>query len=107
MSNWNDIRSDVGRAAKGAIRKTGELAEGASLRLNLKRVELRLHAAYERLGRLTYKQLKTEDSQAELISETIATIDSLRAEMSDVRRKIENAKKEKQDAKEFDEHTEE
>ncbi len=111
MANWNEIRSDVSKAAKTAIKKTGELADSASLRFNLKKIEIRLHSAYERLGRLTYKQLKSEQSQAEQISETIATIDSLRAEAATIKKKIEEAKaakeEEKQDAADADTTTEE
>lgn len=99
MANWNEIRTDVSKAAKDAVKKTGEFAENASIHLNIKRVELRLHAAFERLGRLTYKQLKADESQAELISETIATIDSLRTEMSEYKKKLDDAKKEKEESK--------
>lgn len=103
MANWNEFRADVEKAAKSAIKKTGELADSASYHINLKKLEIRLHAAYERLGRLTYKQLKSDESEAELISETIATIDSLRAEIREIRKKLDDAKKEKEENTAFDE----
>ena len=89
MANWNEIRSDVKVAANKAIKKTGELADTASIHLKIKMAEVRLSAAYEKLGKLTYKQLKLGDSQAESISETMATIDTLRADIKTLKIRLE------------------
>ena len=102
MANWNEIRSDVKVAANKAIKKTGELADTASIHLKIKMAEVRLSAAYEKLGKLTYKQLKTETSQTEAISETIATIDSLRADVKTLKIRLEEIR-ETNKAEEVDE----
>ncbi len=95
MSSWNELRSDVKDVASKAIKKTGELADTASVHLKIKMAGVRLSAAYEKLGKLTYKQLKTEESQAEAISETIAIIDSLRADVKTLKIKLEEMKEAK------------
>ena len=104
MATWNEFCSDVSRIANKAAKKTGELAHSASLRIKLENLKSKLSSSYEKLGRLTYKQLKTSVSQAEDISEVIATIDSLRAEISLVEKEIEDEKakkaQEKAEAKE-------
>ena len=92
MASWNEIRDDVTRVANKAIKKTGELADSASLHIKLKVSEAKLSKAYEKLGKLTYKQLKSGDSQAEKISEAMATIDSLRADAKTIKIKLEEAK---------------
>lgn len=94
MASWNEIRDDVSRVANKAIKKTEELADSASVHIKLKLTEKKLSSAYERLGRLTYKQLKSGESQAEKISEAIATVDSLRDELASYRKKLEEMKKE-------------
>ena len=95
MANWNEIRSDVTKVASKAIKKTGELADTASVHLKIKMAEVRLSAAFEKLGKLTYKQLKTEVSQAEAISETMATIDTLRADVKTLKIRLEEMKEAK------------
>lgn len=105
MADWNEIRSNVERAASTTIKKTGELADAASLRVKLKISSSKLAKKYEELGRLTYKQLKTTKSQAEAIAPVVAEIDELRAEMKSIHDKIEadKAAKEKQKNEDFEE----
>ena len=57
MSSFNDFCADAKRFAGKAAKKTGELAHCASLHLKLEGVKNKLCAKYEKLGRLTYKQL--------------------------------------------------
>ncbi|MBQ8140436.1 MAG: hypothetical protein IJ038_01930 [Clostridia bacterium] len=100
MANWNDIKSGVGRAANKTMKKAGELADTASLHFKLKTLNARLGDKFERLGRLTYKQLKTEISRAEEIAKVIEDIDSLREEIKALKLKIEELKKERQSSAE-------
>ena len=102
MATWNEFCSDVSRISKKAAKKTGELAHSASLHIKLENYKSKLSSSYEKLGRLTYKQLKTSVSQAEQISEVIATIDSLREDVSAVEKEIaeEKEKKAKEKAEE-------
>ncbi len=92
---WNNIKSGVERAANKTARKAGELADIASMHFKLKTANAKLCDKFERLGRLTYKQLKTEISRAEEISAVIADIDELRAEIKAMKEKIEKMKQER------------
>ena len=97
MASWNELREDVSSLANKAIKKTEELADSASLRIKVKVTETKLKGAYEKLGRLTYKQLRSGISQAEKISEAIATIDSLRDELTSYKVRLEKTNKEESD----------
>ena len=80
MANWNEIKSTVGTAAGKTLRAAGELADIAKLNIKVKALSVKLSGKFEKLGRLTYKQLKTETSYAEDIAVVIADIDQLRAD---------------------------
>ena len=99
-TNWKDIKTGVGRAANKTVKKAGELADTASLHFKLKSLNARLADKFERLGRLTYKQLKTEISHAEEIASVIDDIDSLREEIKLLKAKIESLKKERKSSAE-------
>ena len=100
MATWNEFCSDVSRIANKAAKKTGEIAHSASVRIKLEGLKSKLSSSYEKLGRLTYKQLKTSVSQAEAISEAIATIDSLRSEISSIEKTMAEEKEKKAKEKE-------
>lgn len=108
MANWEDIKTTVGRAANKTMKKAGELADTASLHFKYKTSKAKLSEKFERLGRLTYKQLKTEISHAEEIATLISDIDALREEIKLIKQKIEDAKKKDEPVDEdFEEATEE
>ena len=100
MANWNDIKIGVERAANKTIQKAGELADTASLHFKYKTAKAKLSERFEKLGRLTYKQLKAETSYAEEIAAVIADIDLLREEIKALKEKIDAQKEEKQTQKE-------
>ena len=99
MANWDNIKTTVGRAANKTVKKAGEIADSASLHFKYKTCKAKVAEKFEKLGRLTYKQLKTELSYAEEIAEVVAELDTLREEMRDIKKKIDEAKKEKEAAK--------
>lgn len=99
MANWNEIKSGVGNAANKTLKIAGELADIATLNIKLKAMSVKLSGKFEKLGRLTYKQLKTETSYAEEISTVITEIDNLREDIKTLKNDIEKAKKERQAAK--------
>ena len=92
MTKWNDIKSGVGRAADKTVKKASDLADAAALRIKLKATNVKLSEKYETLGRLTYKQLKSERSQAEAISKVIADIDELRDKAKSIKQRIDDEK---------------
>ena len=79
MANWNQIKKNLGDAAQKAKKKTGEIVDDASMQIKLKSLESKRDKLYEQLGRLTYRQLKTGESQAEKIAQTIEGLDDVRA----------------------------
>ena len=92
MSSWNEFCADARRFANKAAKKTEELAHTASLRLKLEGVKNKLSAHFEKLGRLTYKQLKSGESQAEKISKVIETIDELYENEKELQKQLDQAK---------------
>ena len=100
MATWNEFCSGVGRIANKTVKKTGEVAHSASLHIKLENCKSKLSSAYEKLGRLTYQQIKSSESQADKISEIIATIDSLREDLSAIEAKIAEDKAKKAAEKE-------
>ena len=99
MANWNNIKTNIGRAANKTVQKAGEFADTASLHFKYKTSKAKLSEKFEKLGRLTYKQLKAETSYAEAIADVIAEIDELREEIDALKAQIEKEKQERKDAK--------
>ena len=93
MASWNEFCDDARRFANKAAKKTGELAHSASLHLKLEAIKAKLSSRFETLGRLTYKQLGSGETQADKISEMIAQIDKLREEEKELKNQIAEAKK--------------
>ena len=95
MSSFNEFCTDAKRLATKAAKKTGELAHHAALLLKLEGVKNCISANFEKLGRLTYKQLKVGESQAEKIAAVMSTIDALRIEETKLKKQIDDLKKAK------------
>ena len=89
MSELNEFYKTVKSVADKAVKKTEELADIAAKHVILHRIESKLEERYENLGKLTYKQLKTGESQAERIALYIESIDKLRAERKAVQTEID------------------
>ncbi len=89
MSDWNDFYNTVKNVADKAVKKTEEFADIAAKRVRLHRLDSKLSERYETLGKLTYKQLKTGESQAERIAMYIESIDKLRIERKALQEEIE------------------
>ena len=89
MSELNEFYKTVKNVADKAVKKTEELADIAAKHVILHRIESKLEERYENLGKLTYKQLKTGESQAERIAAHIESIDKLRAERKAIQAEID------------------
>lgn len=104
MASWKEIRSNVERVAKKTINKTEEIAENASMHVKLTTLNSKRDGLYEKLGKLTYKQLKSGVEKAEEIAKVIADIDKTLDDIAKQKAKIEEAKakqaQEKQEKKE-------
>ena len=95
MADWKKIRKKVGHATNKAIEKTGELADMASMHVKLKTLEAKRKEQYAKLGKLTYRQLKSGESQAERIAPVIEELDTLQEKIRAILEEIEQAKKQK------------
>lgn len=94
MADWKQIRTNVGHATKKTIRKTEELAELTAMHVKLTTLNAKRDGMFEKLGRLTYKQLKTGETQAEAIAPVIEAIDTLNVQIAKQKAKIEKARAE-------------
>ena len=89
MANWSTVRTSVSRAASKAIHKTSEVADTASLYVKLKAAEAKLDGYYTALGKLTYRQLESGESQAAEIAPVIEHIRETKAKIRKLRNDIE------------------
>ena len=103
MADWKKIKNNIEKTATKAVRRTEEIADITVKRVKLASTEAKLEKLYEKLGRLTYKQLKSGESQAEKISEVILSIDRAREDYFARKQDIENTKKDKEEAKKQEE----
>lgn len=100
MADWKKIKSTVGRTANKAVEKTEEIADMASMHIKLKALEAKRKEQYAQLGKLTYRQIKSGESQAEKIAPVIEELDALGEKLKEVIAEIEAAKKQREEKKE-------
>ena len=86
---WKTFAKNLRTKAKKAAKKTGEATDIAVKYVRLHKMDSKLSDRYEALGRLTYKQLKTGESQAEKIALYIESIDKIRADRKALNAEIE------------------
>ena len=86
---WTAFAKKLRTKAKKAAKKTGEATDIAVKYVRLHKMDSKLSDRYEALGRLTYKQLKTGESQAEKIALYIESIDKIRADRKALNAEIE------------------
>ncbi len=92
MGNWEKIRTGISNVAGKTIRKTEEVAESATMHMRLSSLRKTRDKQFERLGRLTYKQLKTGASQAEAISKVVYDLDKTNSAITKQKALIEEHK---------------
>ena len=97
MADWKSFKLSAKKAARIAVKETGEAADIAGLHIKLKALEAKRNDEYEMLGRLTYRQLKTGISQADRIAPVISNLDDIRARIRKVNSDIEEVKRERDD----------
>ena len=102
MANWDDIKAGVGRVANKTAKKVGEIADIASMQFKVRTLTAKKNTKFEKLGKLTYKQFKSDITQAEAIAVTVNEIDEIIAQIKELKEKIEAAKKESKSADDVD-----
>ena len=93
MADWKKLKRNIGRTA---MEKTEELADMASLQIKLKTLDAKRKEQYAKLGKLTYRQIKSGESQAEKIAPIIDELDTLKEKLNALVAEIEAAKKERE-----------
>ncbi len=93
MANWNEVRSKAKTAASKAVKKTGEVADLASMYMRVKALEHKRNTKYQALGKLTYRQLKSGESYAEQIAPVVEELDSILEKLREQVAEIEAVKK--------------
>ena len=93
MSKWNDFCENVSKTTKKTTDKTKNLANLASLKLKLSKLEVEVSEEYDSLGRIYYLQEvgKTDNSEAiknqlKFISDINKKINALKAEIREIKR---------------------
>ncbi len=99
MANWNEIRSKAKTTANKAVKKTGEVADLASMYMRVKALEYKRNTKYQALGKLTYRQLKSGESYAEQIAPVVAELDEILEKLREQVAEIEAVKKAQAEAK--------
>ena len=105
MADWKKIRTTVGHAASTAAKKTGEVADLTAMRLKLKLLQSKRDEQYKLLGKLTYRQLKSGESQAEKIAPVIEALDELGVKLQVLVNDISRAKAQYAEEKNFAKQT--
>lgn len=77
MSTFNRFCAKAKNAARRIGEKTEEMMDSVSSGLKIKSLEIRIDEQYERLGRLVYQDLHTDDNLEEEKLKVIAEIDAL------------------------------
>ncbi len=95
MPNWEEIRTSVSKVAAQTVSTTQEIAGNTSMQIKLARLMSKRDEQFEKLGKLTYKQLKADESYAEEIAAIISQIDTLSTQIAKQKAKIEEAKAQK------------
>ena len=88
MAKYDTIRTGVGKMAGKALKGTEAAAGLTMLYVRLKTAEAQLDGYFTALGKLTFKQLETGESQAEKIATTLECIREKRQKVRALRNKI-------------------
>lgn len=83
---WDEFKNDAGKVASKVAVKTGELADAASARVRQQTLKLRLCEEYEKLGRITYRNVKS--GRCDNTDASIAEIDRIKADMEKIKADI-------------------
>lgn len=77
MANWEKFRDSVSRTANKAAAKAGELGETAKLKYKIHQAKGMLAELYEKLGRLSYDQLKYNVDHSDEAADLVLRIEKM------------------------------
>ena len=100
---FKDFCHRAGKMADKAATKIGQAADNAALYLQEKNLNVKLDEAFEKLGRAYYDQLGGQMGNGEKIDKAVAEIDSIKAQIRDVKARMEKNKTPKNDEEKAEE----
>ena len=97
MSKWDEFKKGIGSFADKTVGKTREITDSATIKIKIANKEADRDQEYRRLGKLTYaklKKLNVSDSAklTEMISEVMARIDVIMADIAALKAREEEIK---------------
>lgn len=102
---WNEFRNQAKSVAGRASDKINQSVNIASLQLKLSSTERKLSAAYESLGKISYKHF-TEEQETDVnkVTNAVEAVQAIQAEIKNLKAQIEILKKQtEKEEKEADE----
>ena len=97
MSKWDEFKKGIGSFADKTVGKTREITDSATIKIKIANKEADRYQDYRRLGKLTYAKLKKLDVSdsaklTEKISEVMARIDVIMADIAALKAREEDIK---------------
>ena len=97
MSKWDEFKKGIGSFADKTVGKTREITDSATIKIKIANKEADRDQEYRRLGKLTYAKLKKLDVSdsaklTEKISEVMARIDVIMADIAALKAREEDIK---------------
>ena len=87
MADWNEIKHDIKKTAKGVGAELTKMGKSATAHLKLNSLKVELAELFEKLGRVSYESLRAEgrtDGETEKIANLLARIDEKKAQIAAV-----------------------
>ena len=99
MSKWNDFCESVSKTTKKTADKTKTLANLASLKLKLSKLEVKVSEEYDSLGRIYYLQEVGKVDNREAIAMQLKFISDINKQINAVKGEIREIKRAEAEAK--------
>jgi len=99
MSKWNDFCESVSKTTKKTADKTKNIANLASLRMKLNKLEIKVSEEYDSLGRIYYLQEVGKVDNREAIALQLRCISDINKQINAVKGEIREIKRAEDEAK--------
>lgn len=99
MTSWEEFVSGAKKTFNKAANKVNQMADNAADSIKIESLKIKLAEKYEELGKVVYAEMKAEKADPSKVSEKVAEIDALTAEIKALKNKNAN-KKEAEEASE-------
>lgn len=85
MADWNEIKHDIKKTAKGVGAELAKMGQNAATHLKLNGLKVELAELFEKLGRVSYENLRKKEDEAqdtEKIAALLSKIDEKKAQIT-------------------------